>query len=153
MIKRILKGINNPKLLYKHILFALAPVLPDKFYLKQLFPIYTGYKLNLNNPQTYNEKLQWLKLYYRNLLYPKLVDKYEYKEYIKEVLGELYIVENYGVWNTFEEIDFDTLPNQFVLKTTHDQGGVVICKDKEKFDFDKARKKITNHLNRRNLFY
>jgi|SRR5690625_3159288 len=153
ILNRIVKGIKNPKLIYKHILFACSSWLPDKFYLQQLFPIYTGYKLDLDNPQTYNEKLQWLKLYYRNPLYPKFVDKYEFKEYAQEIIGEQFIIPTYGIWDKFEDIDFDKLPNQFVLKTTHDQGGVVVCKDKRQLDFKKAEEKINKHLSRKNLFY
>lgn len=145
--------INNPKLLLVEILYLLSPLMKDKLYIKLLFPLSTGYQLDLKNPQTYNEKLQWLKLYYRNPLYPKLVDKYEYKKYVSEKIGKEYVIKNYGVWNSFEEIDFSELPNQFVLKTTHDQGGVVVCRDKDKFNFNKAREKLNNHLNHRNLFY
>src|SRR5699024_4731830 len=106
-----------------------------------------GYKLNLKDPQTYNEKLQWLKLYYRDPLYPKLVDKFEVKKYVAEHFGQQYIIENYGVWDKFEDIDFKKLPNQFVLKTTHDSGGVVVCKNKADFNRSLAQKKLNSHLN------
>ena len=108
-------------------------------------------KLNLDNPITYNEKLQWLKLYDRNPQYTKMVDKYEVKNYVKEVIGEEYIIPTLGVWEKFEDIDFDKLPNQFVLKCTHDSGGLVICKDKSKLDIEEVSKKI-NHCLKRNYY-
>src|SRR5690554_4763154 len=138
--------VKKPKVLFIKLLQLVSPILPDRIYLKMLFPLYTGYKLDLKNPRTYNQKLQWLKLYYRKPIMTKMVDKYEAKEYISQILGEEYVVKNYGVWNSFDEIDFDALPNQFVLKTTHDQGGVVICKDKHNFDYRQAKKKLNKHL-------
>lgn len=141
------------KYLFIKFLYTISPIFPDKLYLKLLFPLRTGYKLNLKNPQTYNEKLQWMKLNYRNDLYPKLVDKYEFKEYARKIVGNKYIIKTYGVWNSFDEIGFDALPEQFVLKTTHDQGGVVVCKNKSEFDIEKAKQKLNKHLKRRNLYY
>lgn len=138
--------INNPKSVLIKALYTLSPLFSDKQYLKLLFPLKTGYKLNLENPQTYNEKLQWLKLYYRKPVLTTMVDKYEAKKFVAEIVGEEYIVKNYGVWDSFDEINFDELPNQFVLKTTHDQGGVVICKNKKSFDYNNARKKLNKHL-------
>lgn len=124
----------------------------DELYLKLIFPIYLGEKLNLSNPRTYNEKLQWLKLNDKNPIYTKLVDKYEVRKYIADTIGEEYLIPLIGVWDKFEDIDFNKLPNQFVLKCTHDSGGVVICKDKTKFNFQAAKKKINSSL-RRNFFY
>ncbi len=107
---------------------------------------------NLKMPKTYNEKLQWLKLNHKHDEYSIMVDKYEAKEYVKKIIGEDYIIPTLGVWNDFDEIDFDKLPNQFVLKTTHDSGGVAICKDKANFDRETARKKLEKSL-KRNFFY
>src|SRR5690554_3428603 len=152
IVRKIKSIIKKPKLLLVKPLMFLSPLLGNRLYLKLLFPLKVGYKLNLKNPQTYNEKLQWLKLYYRNPLLPKMVDKYEYKEYIKQKIGDKYVVENYGIWNSFDEIDFDSLPAQFVLKTTHDQGGVVICRDKSTFNFKKAKVKLDKHM-KTNLFF
>ncbi len=120
--------------------------MPDKMYLKFKFRVKIGKKLNLKNPQTFNEKLQWLKLYDRKPIYTTMVDKYEVKKYVADIIGEEYIILTYGVWNTFDEIDFDSLPNQFVLKCTHDSGGLVICKDKSNFDMEKAKEKINECL-------
>lgn len=144
--------INNPKSLLIKPLQLLSPWLSDKLYMKLLFPLMTGYKLDLKNPQTYNQKLQWLNLNYRNPLLCKLADKHEVKNYVKERVGEEFVIKSYGVWNAFDEIDFNKLPSQFVLKTTHDSGGIVICKDKSTLDLEKAREKITRHL-KINLFY
>lgn len=114
----------------------------DELYLKIGYWIKFKRKLNLDNPQTYNEKLQWLKLYDRKPLYTQLVDKYEVKNIVAEKIGEEYIIPTLGVWNHFDEIDFDKLPNQFVLKCTHDSGGLIVVKDKSKLDKKAARKKI-----------
>lgn len=107
--------------------------------------------LHLKNPKTFNEKLQWLKLYDRNPDYSKMVDKYEVREYIKEKIGEEYLIPLLGIWDSFDEIDFDGLPNQFVLKCTHNSGGVVICKDKSTFDFEKAKNRMNYSL--KNNYY
>lgn len=120
--------------------------LPDRMYLKILYWACIGKKLDLDAPQTFNEKLQWLKLYDRKPEYTMMVDKYEVKKYIADIIGEKYIIPTLGVWNSFDEIDFDALPQQFVLKCTHDSGGIVICKDKSELDISAARTKIENSL-------
>ena len=99
-------------------------------------------KLNLSNPRSFNEKIQWLKLYDRKPEYTQMVDKYEAKRYVADRIGNQYIIPTLGVWNHFDEIDFDSLPNQFVLKCTHDSGGLVICRDKNKLNLNEAKKKI-----------
>lgn len=124
----------------------------DERYLKLVFKDRTGYKLNLKNPLTFNEKVQWLKLYDRRPEYTSMVDKYEAKLYVAERIGEEYIIPTLGVWEKFDEIDFDQLPEQFVLKCTHDSGGLVICRDKSKFDKEAARAKIERSL-KRNYYY
>ena len=129
----------------------LKKLIPDKLYLKIMYKRIMGKKLNLKNPQTFNEKLQWLKLYDRKPIYTTMVDKYEVKQFVANIIGEEYIIPTLGVWNSFDDIDFDSLPDRFVLKTTHDSGGVVICSDKRKLDLDTARKKLTKSL--KNNFY
>lgn len=124
----------------------------DRLYLKIKFRYEMGYKLDLKNPKTFNEKLQWLKLHNRNPLYTKMVDKYEVREYIKEKIGEEYLIPLIGVYDNFEDIDFDKLPNQFVIKCNHDSGGLIICKDKTKLNISDAKKKINNSL-KTNYFY
>ena len=118
----------------------------DETYLKFAFRVRCGSTLDLENPKTYNEKLQWLKLHDRKPEYTTMVDKYEVKQYIAEKIGDEYVIPTLGVWDRFEDIDFDSLPEQFVLKCTHDSGGLVICKDKAKLDIADARKRITKSL-------
>ena len=103
-------------------------------------------KLNLKDPKTFNEKLQWLKLYDRNPKYTQMVDKHEVKNYVASRIGSEYIIPTLGVWDKFEDIDFDSLPNQFVLKCTHDSGGLVICKNKSDLDIDATKRKINKCL-------
>lgn len=118
----------------------------DEEYLKKLYKFRMGKELDLNNPKTFNEKLQWLKIHNRNPLYTTMVDKYAVKKYIADKIGEKYLIPTLGVWDNVEEIDFDKLPKQFVLKCTHDSGGIVICKDKSVLDYDKAKKKLKKSL-------
>lgn len=123
----------------------------DEDFLKKQFRNVFRYDLNLDNPKTFNEKLQWLKLYDRNPEYTKLVDKHEVKDIVAGIIGKEYIIPTIGVWDKFEEIRFDELPQQFVLKCTHDSGGLVICKDKNEIDIKKANKKIEHSL--KNNYY
>lgn len=118
-------------------------IMPDKMYLKYQYKKVFGRKLDLKNPQTFNEKIQWLKLYDRNPAYHNMVDKYEAKKIVAQIIGEEYIIPTLGVWDKFDDIDFNLLPNQFVLKCTHDAASTVICKDKSSFDIEKAKRKIT----------
>ena len=122
--------------------------LSDRAYVKLYYRFSMGKRLNLKNPQTFNEKLNWLKLYDHNPLYTTLVDKYAVKSWGAEWIGEQYIIPTLGVWDSFDEIDFDKLPNQFVLKTTHGGGnvGVVVCSNKESFDKDAARRKLERSM-------
>lgn len=146
-MNKVLKVIKNPK---KIIRFAdykgLFNFLPDKAYLKFMFRVNMGKKLNLDNPKTFNEKLQWLKLNDRKDIYTTMVDKYEVKNYVADKIGKEYIIPTLGVWDKFEDIDFDKLPEQFVLKCTHDSGGLVICRDKSKLDIKNAKTKINKCL-------
>lgn len=126
--------------------------MPDALYLRCMYWARTKKKLDLKNPKTFNEKLQWLKLYDRKQIYTTMVDKYEVKKYVAEQIGEEYIIPTLGVWDSFDEIDFDALPDQFVLKCTHDSGGLVICRDKSKLDKDAAKRKIDACMTR-NYFW
>lgn len=122
--------------------------IPDNLYLKIIFWARLGKKINYLNPKTLNEKLQILKLRDRKELYTELVDKYAVRSYVAKEIGKEYLIPIVGgPWNSFDDIDFSQLPNQFVLKCTHDSGGLVICNNKELFDFDHARKKINKSLN------
>ncbi len=124
----------------------LFRLLPDKTALKILYKNTYPEKLDLDNPQTFGQKLQWLKLYNRKPEYTRMVDKYEAKKYVADIIGEEYIIPTYGVWDSFDEIDFSKLPDRFVLKCTHGSGDVVICKDKARFDYAAAKKKLTRSL-------
>ena len=127
-------------------------MLPDKAYLKMFFRLRMKQKLNLKDPKSFSEKLQWLKLYDRNPLYTTMVDKYNVKEYVSSIIGKDRVIPALGVWDKFSDIDFDSLPDQFVLKCTHDSGGIAICRNKKEFDFNKAKKVLERSL-RRNYFY
>lgn len=122
-------------------------ILPDKIYLKMLYKQRTGKKLNLKNPKTFNEKQNWLKLYDRRPEYTIMVDKYKAREYIAEKIGEEYLVPLLGVWDSPDEIDFDALPNEFVLKCNHDNG-VIICRDKSELDIEKVKEELRGRLKR-----
>lgn len=144
-------GLNSKlKHFYKRIGFFILNrtnrLWTDKAYLKFKFRLVMDRKLNLKNPTMYNDKLQWLKLYDRNPLYTTMVDKYAIKGYVANIIGEEYIIPTLGVWDKFDDIDFDSLPDQFVLKCTHDSGGLVICKDKKNLDLKKAKEKIEKSL-------
>ena len=153
MIEKIMKYIRYPGnlavFLQRRCNFR---VLPDKAYLKIRYRLAMGRKLDLENPKTFNEKLQWLKLYDRKPEYTRMVDKYEAKKYVAEKIGEEYIIPTLGVWDRFDDIDFDSLPDQFVLKCTHDSGGLVIVRDKGALDKAAAKKKIEKSL-KKNYYY
>ena len=144
--------LKNPNFILLKIDNIRLITLSDYTFLKLEFKKIFNKKLDLNNPKTYNEKLQWLKLYDRRELYTTMVDKYAAKEYVASIIGEKYIIPTIGVYETFEEIDFNKLPNQFVIKCTHDSGGLVIVRDKKKLDLNKLRKKICKFLKRK-YFY
>ena len=123
--------------------------LPDKLYLSLRYRCKMGYWIDWKNPKTFTEKIQWLKINNRKPEYTRMVDKLAVKEYVAGIIGEEYIIPTLGVWDKPEEIDWESLPDQFVLKTTHGGGGggVVICRDKKTFDRWKAIEKLTESLN------
>ena len=131
-----------------HISRTIARLLPDKIYLGIKFRSRFGYWMDWNNPKTFSEKLQWLKVYDRHPEYTKMVDKLAAKEYVASVVGEEFIIPTLAVYDSADEIDFENLPDQFVLKCTHDSGGLVVCKDNSKFDRDAARRKLRKCLKR-----
>lgn len=137
--------LRNPLEIVAYGFMKTATFLPDELYLKILFRLKMRERLDMNNPTTFNQKLQWLKVHDRKPEYPKMVDKYEAKKFVADIIGEEYIVPTLGIWDKFSDIDFDSLPDQFVLKTTDGSGGtnVVICKDKNTFDRRKAEKALT----------
>lgn len=148
----IKKFIHNKEIRFGYLsMLGVFNFLDDEEYIKKRFKAVFGYKLNLQNPKTFNEKIQWLKLFDRNPKYTLLVDKNLVKHYSASVIGEEYIIPTLGVWNNFDEIDFEKMPDKFVLKCTHDSGGIVICTDKSQFDITKAKRKIEGRL-RKNYY-
>lgn len=147
------KYIKNPGMIFfflgKH---ECLNWISDKAYIRLLFKVHFGYNLNLENPKTYNEKLQWLKLHNRNPQYAKYADKYEVRESVKSLIGEEYLIPLLWEGEKFEDIPFDTLPNKFVIKCTHDSGSVAICRNKKEFDIQKTGEFINRHL-KTNLFW
>ena len=145
-MNRLLYVLTHPNRLMAAIWARVGTSFPDETYLRGRFRFIFGRKLHLDNPQTFNEKLNWLKIYNRRPEYVSLVDKYEVKEIVSEKLkgtaGE--VIPTYGVWDSFDEIDFDKLPEQFVLKSTNGGGGtgVIVCRDKKSFDKQDAKKKL-----------
>ncbi len=137
---------------FKNLVLNILRVLPDKLYLKLLFYKKVGTRLNLTAPKTFNEKVQWLKINDRNPLYNTLVDKLAVREYVRESIGESFLVPLLGIWSDANKIDFNQLPNEFVLKCTHDSGSYIVCINKENLDKAKARKKLTSAM-RFNFFW
>lgn len=150
MIASIKRALKNPLLFLVH-LFDRKPFcfwMSDKNWLKMMFYAYHHKKLNLDNPQTYNEKLQWLKLYDRKPEYRMMSDKFAVRKFVAEKIGEEHLIPLLGAWDDADDIDFDSLPNQFVLKCNHDSAGLIICKDKIKLDIEKAKRKLKKCLKR-----
>lgn len=153
MANNVIKHLTSKDAVYWFLYYIvntsfLKRRLSDKAYLSLQYRCFIGKSINWDNPTSFTEKLQWLKLYNRRPEHSAMVDKYEVKEYVAQTIGSEHIIPTYGVWDRFEDIDFDSLPNQFVLKCTHDSGGLVICKDKQTLDKKAARRKIEKSLHR-----
>lgn len=127
-------------------------VYDDKEYLRKIFRRQVGYEMNLETPKTFNEKLQWLKLYDRRPEYTVLSDKYTAKEYVAEKIGKEYVIPTLGIWDTVDEVDLNRLPDRFVIKCTHDSGSVMVVRDKQGFDWENAKKQLAERL-RRNYYW
>ena len=132
--------ISDPKIRVRYLSkMGFYNMMQDEEYLKKVFKAEMGYDLNLENPKTFSEKIQWLKLYDRNPEYTAMVDKYQAKRYVADIIGEQYIIPTIGVWDHAEDIDFKSLPDKFVLKCNHNSGlGMCICKDKTKLNINKV---------------
>lgn len=143
LIKRILYNIKNPRYFLKKRLQEISCLLSDEIYIKLMFKTRVRYWPNLKHPKTFNEKQNWLKLHDRNPRYTLMADKFAVKKIVSSLIGEQHVVPCFGVWENAEDIDFDKLPNQFVLKCTHNSGGgMCICKDKSKLCIDDVRRKL-----------
>ena len=148
-MNKLCKVFNDPFIVFRFILKRLSKkIKDDETYIKWMFFFWQYRFPDLKQPKTYCEKLQWLKLHDRHDEYSKMVDKYEAKKYVANIIGEKYIIPTLGVWNEFDQIDFQKLPKEFVLKCTHDSGGLVVCRDKNSLDYQKSRCKINKCLNR-----
>lgn len=154
IVKTIVMIFQKPKILLNVLLTRIAPYIKDdatfikiKWKLSDM-----QYPLNLENPRTFSEKLQWLKLYDRHPEYTKLVDKVEAKKYVASIVGDKYIIPTYGIWNSVDEIEWDNLPNKFVVKATSDSGGVIICKNKNELNISAAIAKLKK-LGSRSYYY
>lgn len=148
-MKKIIKYIKRPSNILLYLMNKnFFKWIPDEKYITIKYKLEMNQKLNLKEPKTFNEKLQWLKLYDRKPEYTKMVDKYEAKKYVADIIGEEYIIPTLGVWDKFEDIDFTKLPNQFVLKPTHASGNVFICKNKDEIDYKKLKKTVQKWLKR-----
>lgn len=143
MFKKVRRYLKSPYYALGNDLMKNHPHwMSDKYYLRVMWKSVMGYPLDLKNPVTFNEKLQWMKLYDRNPQYTLLVDKYRVKDWVSEKIGAQYVIKTLDAWDSIDEIDISNLPNQFVLKCNHDSGGVVICENKENFDFEQAKAKL-----------
>lgn len=151
-MNHLIKVLKNPHLFFIDIMVLTSKLWPAELYIKCFFFLYQRKWLNLKKPQSFNEKLNWLKLHDHNSLYTLMADKYEVKKYVAERIGEDKIVPLLGVWDSFDNINFEELPSQFVLKCTHDSGSFAICKDKATFDVAKAQKVLEKGL-KRNFYW
>jgi len=143
------KVIKNPRLVFMYLFAKInLKFIPDTLYLKLEYLLYMNKKLNLKDPKSFNEKLQWLKLNDRNSKYVNLVDKYEVRNHIAETIGEEYLIPLLGVYDKFEDINFDKLPQKFVLKPTHTSGDIFICKDKANINYPELQQKVNKWLKR-----
>ena len=143
MFGKVKRYIRNPYYALGNDMIQKCPhLMSDKFYLSVLWKMKMGYELDWKHPKTFNEKLQWLKLHNRKLIYSTMVDKYRVKQWVANKIGEQYVNPTLAVYNAVDEINLDELPEQFVLKCNHDSGSVVICKDKASFDLETAKRKL-----------
>ena len=150
--ERLIRAIKHPRYFFSIILCFFAHwIKNDEWYVKMRYRLYVGKRLNLDNPQTFNDKLNWLKLYDHNPLYTTMADKYAVKEFVAKVIGEQYIIPTIGCWDRPEDIDWNSLPNQFVLKCNHNST-VQICNDKSKLDISSIKKVLAKQL-RTNYYY
>ncbi|WP_349509440.1 ATP-grasp fold amidoligase family protein [Bacteroides fragilis] len=138
---------DNFRLALLVLLDKICFLIPDKSYLQWRYYLSFSRKLDLKNPRTFSEKLQWLKLYNRRMEYTRMVDKVEAKKYVSELLGEKYVIPTLGVWDDPDDINFDALPEQFVLKCNHNSGlGMCVCRDKSRLNISKVKDKLRKGL-------
>lgn len=139
-------------IMHKLSSLCLLNWMTDKQLIKIRYRAVFHKKPDLDNPRTFNEKLQWMKLYDRRPEYTMMSDKYMVREFIQQKLGEEYLIPLLGKWDRVKDIDFDSLPDQFVLKCNHDSGSVIVCRDRKHFDQKETVKKLKKAM-RRNMFW
>lgn len=148
MFKKVRRYLKSPYYALGDDLSKTHPEwMSDRYFIRVFWHQIFGYALDLNHPQTFNEKIQWMKLYDHDSRYPDLIDKLKVKEWVKGVIGEQYVIPTYAVYDTPDDITLDALPDQFVLKCNHDSGGLVICTDKSKFDLEAAKRSLWKNFN------
>ena len=145
-MRKVTRFFNDAEYRFNILNTFLPRLFSDEKAIAIKFKLLMGYDIDLSAPKTFNEKIQWLKLHDRKPIYTTMVDKYAVKQYVADHIGEEYIIPTIGVWDKFDDIDFDALPDQFVLKCTHDSGGLVICRDKNSLDKQRAKEKIERSL-------
>lgn len=146
-VKYILKSI------YLNIYnLGLFNFIPDRIFVPFQYRMATGKKLDISNVKTFNEKIQWMKLFDRNPIYPIIVDKYRIREYVKKTIGEQYLIPLLGKWDSINDIRIEKLPNQFVIKCNHDSGGISICRNKNEYNWNKEKKIIARHMKQNHYF-
>ncbi|WP_350022544.1 ATP-grasp fold amidoligase family protein [Turicibacter sanguinis] len=149
MVNRIIKGFKNPKRVVLYLLnINICKIIPDKLFLRLKYRLRIEKKLDLDNPKSFNEKIQWLKINDRKSEYTIMSDKYKVRDYISDKIGQEYLIPLLGCYDCYEEIDFTILPKKFVLKANHTSGDVFICTDKEKIDHATLRKTLNRWLKR-----
>lgn len=154
MIKRLIKLLLHPKLILHFFLGRLAPYIKnDRLYIKCKYYLNMRASCDLDNPKTFQEKLQWIKLNDRKPIYHQMVDKYDAKKLIAERVGDEYVIPTIGLWDKFNDIDFEQLPNQFIIKNTHDSGTYFICQDKNKLDILQVRKRLLIDERKHDYYY
>lgn len=136
-----MKKIKVRTILY-FILIRLSPLMSDKLYIRLKYRLFMERKCNLKHPVLFQEKLQWLKINDRREIYHTMVDKVDAKKFISERIGNEYVIPTIGIWNTIDEIDFNILPNEFILKNTYDSGSYFICTDKTYLDKGEVKKRL-----------
>ena len=147
MINKVIKTTGSSHCVLLPIVYKTARLWPDKLYLKLLYRLLMHKRLNLKNPRSFNEKLQWLKLYNRDPQHTLMVDKFKVKEYVANLIGAEHIIPTLGVWENAKDVDFDSLPDKFVIKCNHNSGqGLYICKNKSKMDVEKVRSNLQQAL-------
>ena len=153
MFRKLKRYLRDPYYEIGYDLLRYSPkLMSDKWWLSVVWKMQMGYKIDWNNPKSFNEKLQWLKLYYHNPLYTILVDKIKVKEYVASLIGEEYIIPTLAVYKDVNEINLDLLPDKFILKCNHDCGSIVICKDKSNFNTNEAKANLKKAL-KKNFYW